>query len=132
MMKRSILALLAGLSGGLLAVITGLLILRTIFRLIPNLSSGWEDLIYALLAVIVLYPLGVGLAAGLVLRRTAGRGMVWKALLAAYVGEGLILLLADPLGLNLTTNLLFGLLMLLPPLMVLLAYRLNRPAGQGE
>lgn len=131
-MKRSFLALLAGLSGGLLAVIAGLLILRTILRLIPNLSSGWEDLIYALLVVIVLYPLGVGLAAGLVLRRTAGRGMVWKALLAAYMGEGLILLLAEPLRLNVTSALLMGLLFLSPPLMVFLAYRLNRPAGEGE
>lgn len=131
-MKRSILGLLAGISGGLLAVISGLLITRLILSLNTARASGWEDLIYGLLAVIVLYPLGAGLGAWLALRRTAGRGMMWKALLAAYVGEGLILLLAEPLRLNLNTTLMMGLLFLLPPLMVVLAYRLNRPAGKGE
>jgi hypothetical protein len=132
MTKRILFGLLGSITGGILAVIGGVLFLRLLLDLNVIRSSGWEDLVYGILAVILLYPLGVGLGGWLALRRTAGRGMWWKALLAAYVGDGLILLLADPLGLNLTTNLLGGLLFLLPPLAVLLAYRLNRPAGQGK
>ena len=128
-MKRTIVESLAGILGGVLAVIIGVLTVRLLSSFNTTRASGWEDLIYGLLAVIVFYPLGVGLTGGLVFRRTAGRGMIWKAVLAACAGEALVLLLAEPLGLNLTTNLMAVLLFLLPPLMVLLAYRLNRPAG---
>lgn len=128
-MKRTIVESLAGILGGVLAVIIGVLTVRLLSSFNTTRASGWEDLIYGLLAVIVFYPLGVGLTGGLVFRRTAGRGMIWKAVLAACAGEALVLLLAEPLRLNLTTNLMAVLLFLLPPLMVLLAYRLNRPAG---
>lgn len=121
--------MIGSLLGGVLAVIAGVLTVRLLLSLDPSRASGWEDLIYGLLAVIVFYPLGVGLGGGLVLCRTAGRGMIWKSVLAACAGEALVLLLAEPLRLNLTTNLMAVLLFLLPPLMVLLAYRLNRPSG---
>ena len=129
MVRTIITGMIGSVLGGVLAVIAGVLTVRLLLSLDASRASGWEDLIYGLLAVIVFYPLGVGLTGGLVFRRTAGRGMIWKAVLAACAGEALVLLLAEPLRLNLTTNLMAVLLFLLPPLMVLLAYRLNRPAG---
>ncbi len=126
------LGLLAGLLGGAGGIAIGLLLTRLLLQLNPRSSGGWEDLIFGILAVIVFYPLGAGLAAGLALRRSSRPGMIWKAVLAAYAAEILVMLLADPLGLNLNTTLLFGLILVLPQGAILLAYWFNRrrePSG---
>jgi len=126
MIKKLISGIAGGLIGGVVGVIAGVLFTRLLLTLIPRRSSGWEDLIFGLLAVVVSYPIGAGLGAGIALRRYSRGGMVWKAVLAAVLGEVAVLLLADPLGLNLATNLMFGAIAIVPIAAILAAFWLNR------
>ncbi|MFN7037047.1 MAG: hypothetical protein ACK4SN_11855 [Bellilinea sp.] len=126
-MTRPFLAgLIGGLLGGVIGVVAGALFTRLILLILPRRSGGWEDLIYGILAVILSYPLGAGIGGGLALRRFSRRGMVWKAILAAYAGEIILMLLADPLGINLSTNLMFGLIVTVPLAAILTAFWFNR------
>lgn len=126
MIKKFVTGIAGGLIGGVVGVIAGVLFTRLLLMLIPRRSGGWEDLIFGLLAVVVSYPIGAGLGAGIALRRYSRRGMIWKAVLAAVLGEVVVLLLADPLGLNLATNLMFGAIAIMPVAAILAAFWFNR------
>ncbi|GIV64076.1 MAG: hypothetical protein AB1457_14940 [Chloroflexota bacterium] len=132
MVKKLFLGMVGGLIGGTVSVITGVLLTRLILLLLPRRSGGWEDLIFGILAVIVSYPLGAGLGAGLALRRFSRRGMVWKAILVAYAAEIGLMLLADPLRLNLNTNRMLGMIVLLPIAAILTVFWFNRQKGDTQ
>jgi uncharacterized RDD family membrane protein YckC len=125
MLKRILLGIVSGFLGGAVMVILGVLLTRLVLLITPR-RSGWEDLIFGILAVILSYPLGAGLGAGLALGRFSRRGMVWKAILAAYAGEIGLMLLAEPLRLNLSTDLMFGLIVIVPLAAILTVFWFNR------
>lgn len=132
MLKRILLGIVSGFLGGAVMVVAGVLLTRFVLLVIPGRSSGWEDLIFGILAVILAYPLGAGLAAGLALRRSSRRGMVWKSILAAYAAVIGLMLLADPLRLNLNTDLMFGLLVTLPLAAILITFWFNRRREEAD
>jgi len=126
MIKRLLAGLAGGIFGGVFAIVAGLLLTRLILWINPRQSVGFDDLILGLLVVILIYPLGAGIGAGLILRRFSWRGMLWKAIVAAYGGEVLVMILAEPLRINLNTDLMLGLLVLIPIGAILVAFWFNR------
>ncbi len=132
MLKRILLGIGSGFLGGAVMVVAGVLLTRFVLLVIPGRSSGWEDLIFGILAVILAYPLGAGLGAGLTLRRFSRRGMIWKGILAAYAAVIGLMLLADPLRLNLNTDLMFGLLVTLPLAAILITFWFNRRREEAD
>lgn len=132
MVKKIFLGSLSGLLGGVAMVIAAVLLTRLLVQIIPNRSSGWEDLIYGVLAAILAYPLGAGLAAGLVLRRYSRAGMVWKAILTAYAVVILLMLIAEPFGLNVSSDFMFGAVVILPLIAIAAVFWLNRQREEAS
>ena len=118
-----IFALLGSILGGTAAILSSALLIKLIF--LSNTTSGWEELSYGILFIILLYPLGTAAGAAVALRLKNYHPPIWKLTTAAYLAEILVLLLAEPLHLNLKTNLLVSLMFLLPIGAVLSAFLLH-------
>lgn len=122
MWKRFLLGLIGGLLGGAVGGGGGLLLVQVFFRIRPPQGGNWQDLGLSLLAVILLYPLGAALGAGWFLRRYLRRAMIWKAILIAFAAEFLVMVLAEPLHINLYPALMWSGIIGLPLIAVLLLY----------
>ncbi|MEW6179878.1 MAG: hypothetical protein AB1522_08120 [Chloroflexota bacterium] len=118
MLKRIIPSLAGSIIGSIVFVFFGLLILRLFLMVNHQSRSGWEDLIYGILMVIIMHPLGSAIGGWVVLRNHLKHGVVWLCFLAGYSGVGVVMLLAEPLGLNQNTNLLMSLIYIMPVLAV--------------
>jgi hypothetical protein len=112
---------LAGLIGAALLGFSGA-------RLFVNTSSGWGDLIAAILGTMIGYTIGVSLGVYLIGRRLSGRGAYWPALLGSGLGEALVLLAAEPLHLNTNTAVLQALLIAIPPILATLGFNVSLKA----
>jgi hypothetical protein len=95
--------LLAGLAGGVAAVFLGGL-LGTVL----SGGQGMGGLAGSVAGMLLAFPLGVGVGMGLVAHRLRNHKRPWLGLAGAILGTVLILLLAEPTGLNQNTTLLLG------------------------
>ena len=88
-------------------------------------SSGFGDLIAGILGALIGYTIGVSIGVYLLGRRLNGRGSYWMALLGSVVGAALIMLVAEPLRLNLNPALLQGVLIASAPLFATLMFTMS-------
>src|SRR6266540_559487 len=89
-------ALGGALAGLACAVIAGLISAR----LFSGANNGWGDLFGAVLGTLIGYAVGVTLGVYAAGRRLTGRGSIWLSLLGSVLGVLLVVLAAEPLGLN--------------------------------
>lgn len=123
-LKKGILfALLGSILGGTVAILVSALLIKLFF--LGNNTNGWAELSYGILFIILLYPLGAAAGAAAALRFLNYHPTFWKLITAAYLSEILVLLLAEPLHLNLNPTLLVSLMLLLPIGSVLSAFMIN-------
>ena len=104
-------------------------------RLLPRSGNGWDDLIYAILGLIIGYTIGVSIGVFLIGRWLNGRDRIstkrrgyWLALLGSVLGAALVLLAAEPLHLNSNTAVLQTFLIALPPIGATLGFNVSRKA----
>jgi hypothetical protein len=95
-------ALLAESLGG---IAVGLLVSRLGGLLGAALGSN-NDLIGSIIGIFVGYVIGVAIGLAVAGRLLRQRGSFWLALLGSILGGALVVLLAEPLRLNSSTNLL--------------------------
>ena len=95
-------------------------------RLLTSGPSGWEGLIGGILGMVLGIPLGVII--GLVLAKTMFKypGSLLLGIPAALAGSGLVMLLAEPLGLNQIPAVLIASIFTFSPLLATAGYHLKR------
>jgi len=89
-------------------------------------AGGWGGLVGAVAGMVFGYPIGV--AIGMVLVKTVIKypGSLLLGIPAALLGAVLVMLLAEPLNLNVTPGLILGSLFILVPLAGTIGYHLRR------
>jgi hypothetical protein len=104
-------------------------------RLLAGSANGWDDLIYAILGLIIGYTIGVSIGVYLIGRWLNGRDGIltkrrayWLALLGSVLGVALVLLLAEPLRLNSNSSLLQALVFVCPPIIATLGFNMSLQA----
>lgn len=97
---------LAGAFGGFMIAIPGILIGSRV--LADNSLGGFEDLVGALMGMVIGYPIGVVLGILVFSKVYKYRGTIWLAVLGAIIGPLIILGLAEPLNLNVNPDVLLG------------------------
>jgi hypothetical protein len=104
-------------------------------RLLAGSANGWDDLIYAILGLIIGYTIGVSIGVFLIGRWLNGRDGIstkrrayWLALFGSVLGAALVLLAAEPLRLNQNTAVLQTFLFILPPIGATLGFNMSRKA----
>jgi hypothetical protein len=75
---------------------------------------------------VVGYPIGVIIGLLLVDRLLHYRGSLWLGAVGSILGAALVIGLAEPLGLNLSPELLWAGLLVLPPLLGAIGFHLKR------
>jgi hypothetical protein len=97
-------------------------------RLFAGASSGWGDLIAAVIGAMIGYTIGVSIGVYLIGRWLGSRSGYWRALLGGIIGAALVLLAAEPLHLNQNTAVLQTFLIALPPIAATLGLNISRKA----
>jgi hypothetical protein len=121
------LQLLAEAAGGVLAGLACAALLGLIAaRLFAGTSGGWGDLVGALLGSIAGYIIGVTAGVTIAGRRLTGRGSAWLPLIGSVLGVALVMLAAEPLGLNRNTAVMQAALAIVPPICATLAFNIPR------
>jgi hypothetical protein len=95
-------------------------------QLFAGTKDGWGDLIGALLGAIAGYTIGVAAGVTIAGRRLTGRGSAWLPLLGSVLGVALVMLAAEPLGLNRNTAVMQAALAIVPPICATLAFNIRR------
>ena len=116
---------LAAAFGGFMMAIPGILIGAQLIA--ANSLGGFEDLVGAIMGMVVGYPLGAVLGILVFSRVFKYRGSVWLAALGAVAGVFLVFGLAEPLNLNANSNLLLGSFFLLTALLATWGFHLKKP-----
>jgi hypothetical protein len=116
--------LLAAAFGGFLIAIPATLIGSQIFA--ENSLGGFEDLVGALMGMVVGYPLGVVLGILVYSRIFKYRGSMWRAALGAVAGVFLIFGLAEPLNLNVNADVLLSSYFLVTALLATWGFHLKK------
>ena len=116
---------LAAAFGGFMVAIPGILIGERILE--ENSLGGFEDLVGAIMGMVVGYPLGAVLGILVYSRVFKYRGSVWLAGLGAAAGVLLVFGLAEPLNLNASSDLMLGSFFLLTPLLAAWGFHLKKP-----
>jgi hypothetical protein len=115
--------LTGALFGGILAYLSGFII----GSMSPRQSDvGFDGLIRVLSALLIAYPLGVAIGNTFFNRQFRGRSYFWLALLGSVGGIVLAMGLAEPLRLNVNTNVMFIFLGILPPSLAAIFGRFRR------
>jgi hypothetical protein len=114
--KTKLLMIAGSIAGGLVVSGFGWWLGRVLGQ---SSSNPFGDLIGILLGIGTGYPLGVSLGLWLTARRIGHPVRFWRTLLFAVLGAGIVLLLAEPLHLNLYPRLLWALFFLLPLIAVI-------------
>jgi hypothetical protein len=115
---------LAAAFGGFLIAIPATLIGSLIFA--ENSLGGFEDLVGALMGMVVGYPLGVVFGILIYSRVFKYRGSIWLAALGAAAGVFLILGLAEPLNLNVNGDVLLSSYFLMTALLATWGFHLKK------
>ena len=112
---------------GILAGILGAVILSA---LLSDGYAGWGGLVGAIMGMAIGYPVGVFI--GLVIFKKLLRysGSLLFGLIGVIVGGILPFVLAEPLSLNLNTNLLWAAVIISPPLLGTIGFNLRKKSAQ--
>jgi hypothetical protein len=97
-------------------------------RLFVSGSSGWGDLIAAIVGAMIGYTIGVSIGVYVIGQRLGSRSGYWRALLGSIIGVVLVLLAAEPLHLNQSAAVLQTFLIALAPIGATLGFNLGRRA----
>ncbi len=108
-----------GLLLGILAALGGSFLLQ-------DDLAGFGGLVGAIAGFVVGYPIGVIIGLLLVRRLFHYRGSLWLGAVGSILGAALVIGLAEPLGLNLSPALLWASLLVMPPLVGAIGFRLKR------
>jgi hypothetical protein len=114
------------LVGGILAYLSGLIIGALGSR---ESDVGFDGLIRVLSALLIAYPVGVAIGTTIFNRQFRSKSSFWLALLGSVGGIVLVMVLAEPLKLNVNTNVMFIFLGSLPPLLAVITQRFRRRDG---
>jgi hypothetical protein len=110
------------LAGLACAVVAGLVSAR----LLGGANNGWGDLIGAVLSALLGYAVGVTIGVYAAGRRLTGRGSIWLSLLGSVLGVLLVMLAAEPLGLNTNPALLQTAFVIVTPIAATLMFNIRR------
>ena len=125
MQKPFIKTFLLGVLGGLLGALIGAGI--GYWRALSSDPSGWSNIPNSLSGAIYGYGLGVGLAVFWQHRKPNAPRAASRSFLGSLSGLFFVIFFSAPLHLDIFPPLMWGLLILLPPL---IAARLNQPPVQ--
>lgn len=98
-------------------------------RLLGDGAGGFGDLIGAIAGMVIGYPVGVTIGIFIVNKLLRYKGSLLLGAIGSIAGAIAIIALAEPLGLNNNANLLWGLILLLPPLLGTFGFHLGRALG---
>jgi hypothetical protein len=85
----------------------------------------------AVLGTLIGYAAGVTLGVYAAGRRLTGRGSIWLSLLGSVVGVLLVMLAAEPLGLNTNPTMLQAAFVVVPPIVATLAFNIGWLIGRA-
>jgi len=115
---------LAAASGGFVIAVPAILIGSRLFA--ENSLGGFEDLVGAIVGMVIGYPAGVIVGIYVYSRVFRYRGSMWLAVLGAVLGVVLVFGLAEPLNLNVNSDLLLGGYFLITALLATWGFHLKK------
>lgn len=94
-------------------------------QLLQDGAAGFGGLVGALAGMVIGYPIGVAIGIFLINKVLCYRGSLLFGAIGSIVGAAFLIGLAEPLGLNNNPDLLWALIMLLPPLLGTFGFHLR-------
>ena len=95
-------------------------------QLLKDGAAGFGGLVGALAGMVIGYPIGVVIGIFLINKVIRYRGSLLFGAIGSVVGAVFIIGLAEPLGINNNPDLLWALILLLPPLLGTIGFNLRR------
>ncbi|MCJ7769182.1 MAG: hypothetical protein MUO92_01730 [Dehalococcoidales bacterium] len=95
-------------------------------QLLQDGAAGFGGLVGALAGMVIGYPIGVAIGIFLINRVMRYRGSLLFGAIGSIVGAVFLIGLAEPLGINDNPDLLWALILLLPPLLGTAGFHLRR------
>lgn len=95
-------------------------------QLLQDDFAGFGGLVGALAGMVIGYPIGVVLGIFLINKVIRYRGSLLLGAIGSIIGAVFIIGLAEPLGINNNPDLLWALILLLPPLLGTIGFHLKR------
>ena len=95
-------------------------------QLLQDGAAGFGGLVGALAGMVIGYPIGVVIGIFLINKVIRYRGSLLFGAVGSIIGVVVIIGLAEPLGINNNPDLLWALILLLPPLLGTIGFHLRR------
>ncbi len=113
----------------IIGAIFGLMAAAIGAQLLQGENAGFEGLAGALAGMVIGYPIGVVIGVFLINKALRCRGSLLFGAICSIIGAVFIIGLAGPLGLNNNPDLLWALILLLPPLLGTIGFHLRKQVG---
>jgi hypothetical protein len=94
--------------------------------ILKNNIAGWGGLVGAIMGIIVGYPLGIIIGQVIIKKGFHYEGSLLLGAIGAILGAALVMLLAEPLHLNVNSYVLFGTLFVVTTLLGTFGYHIKR------
>ena len=121
----------------LLGILAGIAVFGFVFGFISaflgawiiggNEYGGFGNLVGAIAGMVIGYPLGIAIAITIIDKVFHYRGWILAGVVGAVLGGVIPMALAEPANLNEYPNLLWALLLVLPPLLALASFSIRKP-----
>ena len=95
-------------------------------QLLQDGADGFGGLVGALAGMVIGYPIGVAIGILIINKLIRYRGSLLFGAIGSIIGVVFIIGLAEPLGINNNPDLLWALILLLPPFLGTIGFYLNR------